>query len=1467
MSRWQAERAGLVNFWYYDEEIFQFAEGKLLLRGANGSGKSVTMQSLIPLLLDGNKSPERLDPFGSRARRMEDYLLGEGERSHDERTGYLWLEFRSGDQYRTVGIGLKARRHKAMDFWGFVIHDGRRIGNDLQLYRQGTDSQGERSKIPLAKRELRDQVGPGGSVVDSQREYMSLVNQWIFGFASLEEYDELVKLLVHLRSPKLSKDFKPSVIYEIMDASLPALSDEELRPLTEAIENMDQIQTHLGALQRHLKAAETIRAEYDRYNTFILHDKAQTYLEALAAQKDLQGKVTACSRELEENRQRLIQLQKERDFLQHEEAALRSKEAQLRDGDAFKVEAAYQEQTRLAGELKANLAGKEAAVADKAKREREASAAVRTCEERLERSRRQVDELLRTLGEQAAAIRFSEHEYESADFSHERAAAYDFSSWQRDLARYVEQVQAGLAALKAAAGQQERYDRLLQEQDQLTRQEQEIQRDEHTTYQQVDEGRQQYLTLFDEWQSQNEQLRLDGAERQSLVQMVLRYGEGSDAAQLQGRVMKLYQGRSEGLQRRLLQQEAVLAAVEGEVSSVETEYQRWQDMEDPQPERDPQVESHRQRLLEQGVPFAPFFAAVEFRDGLDEARRGQLEAALADMGFLDALVVPAAGETYTAVLTSGADKYLRPQRLAASASGSGSLGLGGRPGASLAAYLEPARADAELVETVQWVLESICVEADEHGVYISDEGRYGLGILEGRARDGVEARFIGAESRRRYRQQMLTTLEAELQELQRRRSQCVNELERQQQAVERLEWEYEALPTLGDLDAAVKLWQSAQRELEYLRAKLQEHGKAVSRQLAAVHEAKQLVYQRTHGLDLPASVTRYEEALDGIAEYRGHLAGLETAHSGEIHESRMLVSLTERRDELAEDVDILKGECNVLSGRLDKCRRELAELDDVRQRPELAEIRTEVERIVRRLQELPQELNALAEEKGQRQQLLQEVEVRRGELAAQQEQNRHHLTRWEQWFVEELALGYVTVDVATAAKREAQAAAVVAQVGSRLRENWDRETLGMRLQTVVHGHLADLVDFGVALGYVFQEPLAGDSEAGATSQDRQAGRARFQVTARLEGRSVSLYELARWLQEEIGVHQDLLQETDRQLFEEIIMQTVGQKIRSKIYRAEQWVKRMNQLMGARDTSSGLTFYLQWRPNPAPHEEELDTRELVDILKMDSSLVREDKFQRVTEHFRSKVQRARQRLDEQNHSQTFHQIVREILDYRGWFEFQLHYEKEGESRRVLTDRAFARLSGGEKAMAMYIPLFSSVYSRYQSGSVDAPRLISLDEAFAGVDEMNIRDMFALMEHLEFNYVINSQVIWGDYDTVERLAICELVRPKNADYVSVLRFLWDGQQRHLVLPESPGGDGHGDGDEAAGLAAAKGWSASGGEGAAGGKGQSHDRLGGNGTASRWQTLNGGDATGWDGGDRERGETGKNGVTGSGNGGGGQ
>ena len=103
------------------------------------------------------------------------------------------------------------------------------------------------------------------------------------------------------------------------------------------------------------------------------------------------------------------------------------------------------------------------------------------------------------------------------------------------------------------------------------------------------------------------------------------------------------------------------------------------------------------------------------------------------------------------------------------------------------------------------------------------------------------------------------------------------------------------------------------------------------------------------------------------------------------------------------------------------------------------------------------------------------------------------------------------------------------------------------------------------------------------------------------------------------------------------------------------------------------------------------------------------------------------------------------------------------------------------MAMYVPLFSAVVAKYSSARKEAPRMISLDEAFAGVDEMNIKDMFRLMVEFEFDFIINSQVLWGDCDTLHALAIYQLLRPENAKLVTVMPYLWNGKAKEMVDDE--------------------------------------------------------------------------------------
>ena len=74
-ERWKPLRAGLVDMFYYDAEEFWFHDGRLLLRGNNGTGKSKVLALTLPFLLDGELAPHRVEPDGDRQKKMEWNLL------------------------------------------------------------------------------------------------------------------------------------------------------------------------------------------------------------------------------------------------------------------------------------------------------------------------------------------------------------------------------------------------------------------------------------------------------------------------------------------------------------------------------------------------------------------------------------------------------------------------------------------------------------------------------------------------------------------------------------------------------------------------------------------------------------------------------------------------------------------------------------------------------------------------------------------------------------------------------------------------------------------------------------------------------------------------------------------------------------------------------------------------------------------------------------------------------------------------------------------------------------------------------------------------------------------------------------------------------------------------------------------------------------------------------------------------
>lgn len=479
----------------------------------------------------------------------------------------------------------------------------------------------------------------------------------------------------------------------------------------------------------------------------------------------------------------------------------------------------------------------------------------------------------------------------------------------------------------------------------------------------------------------------------------------------------------------------------------------------------------------------------------------------------------------------------------------------------------------------------------------------------------------------------------------------------------------------------------------------------------------------------------------------------------------------------------------------------LAALDELLAALDAAAIEQRIAAITARLDAVPEELRqAVREEteaRGRLRQLAQESERLTRACA-----ERRQLTAAAEKLVEaERAYAFLPAEELTP-----QGIAALAKA----QESSDAATLAKRFTRVSNAYqesqsvlteyrlILQTAETALALpaGLGTAAALAADDAAAAVlfPEDWQALReaAARQLVLTVSGsRKESPYAERDALAQRLAEQQNLLSEQDEALYKQIIMNSIGATISAHIYDAERWVSQMNAIMAQSETSSGLRFHLSWKPDvdaaDAAGGENL--REVVRLLHADPGALTEEDRGKLMDFFKNRVDQARAIADVDDKSaDAWSPAVRDMLDYRQWFAFQLSYDKgEKIRRRQLTDRNFFQFSGGEKAMAMYAPLFSAAYSRYQEAAPDAPRLITLDEAFAGVDEQNMRDMFRLVESMHFNYIMNSQAVWGEYDVVPELNIYSLMRPLNAPFVTLVKFHWDGRMRR---PLDAGAEGSGE-----------------------------------------------------------------------------
>lgn len=253
------------------------------------------------------------------------------------------------------------------------------------------------------------------------------------------------------------------------------------------------------------------------------------------------------------------------------------------------------------------------------------------------------------------------------------------------------------------------------------------------------------------------------------------------------------------------------------------------------------------------------------------------------------------------------------------------------------------------------------------------------------------------------------------------------------------------------------------------------------------------------------------------------------------------------------------------------------------------------------------------------------------------------------------------------------------------------------------------------------------------------------------------------------------------LFERTLAGSIRQSLASRIRQTSQLVDQINhQLETVRTAAGGVAVKLRWHVDEQQADAVQKARQL--LLKDPAGLTPEERVS-LQEFVRARVEQARLDLEA---NAPWQDRLRESLDYRVWHHFSLQIShRDWEGFKPATEKLMNRLSTGERSVVLHLPMLASIAAHYTSGngkhtdqqdSKDhSPRLILLDELFAGVDKANRRQLFGTFSAWQLDAVFTSDHEWCDYDTLNGIAI-HVLHPSTGDEpVTTTRFIWDGKTR--------------------------------------------------------------------------------------------
>jgi uncharacterized protein (TIGR02680 family) len=1379
-SRWQPLRLGLVELFRYDAEEFWFRDGHLLLRGNNGTGKSKVLSLTLPLLLDANLRSSRVEPDGDPGKRMAwNLLLGD---AYERRTGYSWVEFgRLGEdgqpQYLTLGLGLHAvaARSHQVDSWYFIAEGPSRIGQGLALLSA--------QRQVLSRERLREALAEQGSgqVFENAQGYRRAVDERLFQLGA-RRYDALLDTLIQLRQPQLSRRPDERALSAALTEALPPLPQELLADVADAMTQLDELRTELERTQRLHSAVQAFDLQYRLYagiasrrqarglrqaqtefdNASRTRHEAQARLSATqaaesAAQQRLDGALTM----LAGARTRFETLLA--DPLNTDAERLQRAADQARDRERERDAARHEAQAAAA------QAEREAALL--------ASAEARDAAARLalQQARQEAQTLAAATGLQAA---LAAHPHASAEApallagdaaaqDPERRALLDLPARRRADLLLVRRRLQTLADAQA---------RLQPLQQTLAERRADTEDAAAALAQAEDSAETQAQAHLEAWATHLQglqELQLDDADAllDTLAPWVLR-PQGEHPAR---RALLAAQGAALA---RLADARAALAqqgnALQAEGAALADERAALLSGVDPGPAAPP----WRGPDTRSGQPGAPLWQLVDFQPDLPAADRAGLEAALHAAGQLDAWVTPD-GRLLQA---DGGRPWPDAQWLARPAAAV-------RPERALSRWLQAdtrSTAGAPPAAVAALLAGIACGDEDDAAAeaWVARDGRFRLAGLAGAATPDV-ARHIGHAARQAARAARLAQIDLRLAGIAVELQDVALQTGRLQARAAQATAEWQTSPSEQSLLAAHQATDAALRSLNQAR---QREAEALQRSLQAeqaVQAAAQALAQDAGDLRLPSTAA----ALDAVESDLHRCTDALHLLAAAVRELRVALPERQRQAQRAEQAQQHHTERRAhlaeRSRQAEQARAHAAALE--------AALGPQVESLKQRLDRAKALVARLeASDKRQAQVLRSATEAR----AVAEQQHQHSLAALDQRSAaRSAAVDNLRLFTATGLLASGLAGNLAAQEGAEVLPDsatpWTLDTalsLARRVEQALAG-LDDGEDRWTRAQQRVTEDLQllqralsalGENAAASTTDFG------FVVHVQWRQRAERPETLAALLLAELQERGKLLSAREREVLENHLQAEIASQIQALLRAASQQVLAINSELQRHPTSTGVRFRLQWQPLPKGQGAPAGLHAARErLLHTNAALWAPADRQAFGALLQQRIADERQRAEGAGRdggkggedSTLMGQLAR-ALDYRQWHQFRVERWQDGSWRKLS-----GPASSGERALGLTVPLFAAVATFYGASPL-APRLILLDEAFAGIDDAARAHCMALVRKFDLDFVITSEREWACYAELPGVAICQLQRREGIDAVHVSRWTWDGRVRRADTPPPRG-----------------------------------------------------------------------------------